>query len=295
MGLHVRVEVVHEHFVVARCGGCRLELAKSQLDALPAADAPRILGVEMNRHATGGWVAFYGCVFARITQGNGYQWEVAYKSGASTDLAVCIAAIERELLAIRDAIPVPARGARWKDGDGPVKCFTCEAMVPEPSVCDACYARAAEPPQPASIGGVCLGCGAPFASPDFDQRCSSCVESGTGPEAVRPLPASVGGVTPGAVLERVADALNAVSFFNAGLSAKDASMALMVARRIVEDVETELYELSKKTKPTEPPHPSTEELVATVSEGLCSGVTPGDRHKAWSALSELKRLVMVKP
>ena len=32
------------------------------------------------------------------------------------------------------------------------------------------------------IQSTCLGCGRSFASPDFDPRCSSCVESGTGPE-----------------------------------------------------------------------------------------------------------------
>jgi hypothetical protein len=29
---------------------------------------------------------------------------------------------------------------------------------------------------------LCLGCGKPYRSPDHDPRCSSCVESGTGPE-----------------------------------------------------------------------------------------------------------------
>lgn len=31
---------------------------------------------------------------------------------------------------------------------------------------------------------LCVGCGMPFVSPDFDPRCSSCAESGTGPEPI---------------------------------------------------------------------------------------------------------------
>lgn len=30
---------------------------------------------------------------------------------------------------------------RWRDGDGPVKCFTCDNMVSEPSVCEECFDR----------------------------------------------------------------------------------------------------------------------------------------------------------
>jgi hypothetical protein len=33
-----------------------------------------------------------------------------------------------------------------------------------------------------SAVALCLGCRKPFTSPDHDQRCSSCAESGTGPE-----------------------------------------------------------------------------------------------------------------
>jgi hypothetical protein len=72
-------------------------------------DAPKILGMPMNPHAAGGWVAHYGCVFARLEPTHdGYRWEVAYKSGGSLDAAVCVAAIERELLKIREAIPEPS-------------------------------------------------------------------------------------------------------------------------------------------------------------------------------------------
>jgi hypothetical protein len=38
-----------------------------------------------------------------------------------------------------------AQPRRWQWGDGPVKCFTCDNMVPEPSVCESCYPRQAKP------------------------------------------------------------------------------------------------------------------------------------------------------
>jgi len=52
------------------------------------------------------------------------------------------------------------------------------------AVFDAARARVAEQSKPEFA--ACPGCGNPFRSPDFDPRCSSCVESGTGPEAGKP-------------------------------------------------------------------------------------------------------------
>lgn len=40
---------------------------------------------------------------------------------------------------------------------------------------------------------LCLGCGNAFEMTDFDQRCSSCVESGTGPEPVKHTCTGAGG------------------------------------------------------------------------------------------------------
>lgn len=197
-------------------------------------------------------------------------WESASKqreelraelSQLKIELALSTAAIERELLAIRDAIPVPARGARWKDGDGPVKCFTCEAMVPEPSVCDACYARAAEPPQPASVGGV-------EDRPAVGQH-GSIVGSGR----------YVG------MYARVVDV------YQQGLD-----VVLNNGRRLVL-MDSEFQ--ADPPKPAEPPHPSNEELVATVRKAiekmLAHHVSTGAGERASEALSELERRLTVKP
>lgn len=155
----------------------------------------------------------------------------------------------------------------------------------------AAYARATEPPQPASVAHVCIVCGKHSGvhptlcfdhDPEFGARSDR--------------PASVGGVSADAVLCRVADSLNATAFFNAGIPLEHVSTALMVARRIVEDVETELYELSKKAKPAEPPHPRNEELVATLGASenhhwpLCEARRCCRACMGWAdALSALER------
>src|SRR6201999_4390492 len=73
-------------------------------------------------------------------------------------------------------------------------CSTCgNKRCPHISDCALACTGSNEPKQPGSIftdtpskiavsEPKCIGCGRPFKSPDHDPRCSSCVESGTGPE-----------------------------------------------------------------------------------------------------------------
>lgn len=91
------------------------------------AEVPVILGVKMALVGTYRWTVSFGCVDAMISPGSpdGFYWAVAGSLAKQETLADCIAAIERELLAIRAAIP-PA-------------CYHCgDVLVSERDRCERC-------------------------------------------------------------------------------------------------------------------------------------------------------------
>lgn len=88
--------------------------------------APKVLGVDMRERSAGPyptWCASFGCVSVSITancdaEGLLLEARVAKKVVAlQAAMFVCVAAIERELLAIKSAIPdAPTTGG--DDGEG---------------------------------------------------------------------------------------------------------------------------------------------------------------------------------
>lgn len=95
-------------------------------------EAPRVLGVEMNHSHSSVYTVYFSRVFVELEGplcdgGRSCQmftWRVG-SSGATyaKTEAEAIAAIERELLAIRAAIPAPE----------PKPCWSCGATLPGPS------------------------------------------------------------------------------------------------------------------------------------------------------------------
>jgi hypothetical protein len=69
-------------------------------------EAPRIFWVEMKSVGRCRWHVRFGCIDVMISDyRNGFYWAIGGATSAEPTIADCVTAIERELLAIRAAIP----------------------------------------------------------------------------------------------------------------------------------------------------------------------------------------------
>lgn len=74
------------------------------------ADAPKILGMAMARRADG-WELQFGCITVSVSLWGSGKYQAFIEdmcAQRASSIPDCIAAIERELLKIREAIPEPS-------------------------------------------------------------------------------------------------------------------------------------------------------------------------------------------